>query len=128
MSLYSSLGNSYSKSIGYAGKVGVGDIQKKYSDRIFDEKMRQREQNFAALGEIIQTGASLYSMYTGNAALIGFAKSKGYDVASNKFSQYFGNPQFSKDGKTYSSQQILNLRAYDDYRDAQSLYDVIGGE
>jgi len=128
MNLYSSLGSSYSKSIGYAGKVGVGDIQKKYSDRIFDEKMRQREQNFAALGEIIQTGASLYSMYTGNAALIDFAKGKGYDVSSNKFSQYFGNPSFSKDGKTYSSQDILNLRAYDDYRNAQSLYDVIGGE
>lgn len=128
MNLYSSLGSSYSKSIGYAGKAGVGDIQKKYSDRIFDEKMRQREQNFAALGEIIQTGASLYSMYTGNAALIDFAKGKEYDVASNKFSQYFGSPSFSKDGKTYSSQDILNLRAYDDYRNAQSLYDAIGGE
>ena len=128
MSLYSSLGNSYSKSISYAGKVGVGDIQKKYSDRIFDEKMRQREQNFAALGEIVQTGVSLYSMYANNAALIDFAKGKGYDVASNKFSQYFGNPSFSKDGKTFSSQDILNMRAYDDYRNAQSLYDVIGGK
>jgi len=125
--LYSKLASAQQKVASTDGKLRSLGVNLQYEDRAHQQKMQNRSNNFAALGGLLNAGASLYDMYKDNRKLIDYAEGKGFTTQSNKFTNWFGNPKFMMEGKQYGREHILGLKAYDDYQGEQNLLKAIRG-
>lgn len=109
------------------GQVDVLSERAKYSSAVWQEKERQKEDNFAAVAQLIAAGKSLYDNYSDNTKLSDFARTKldGVQTKDTIWSKFFGKTKFfQKDGSELSTEDIRYLMMEDQKVQEKSLYDL----
>lgn len=127
-SLYSSIGSSAIDTIKFGSRARNTSILRAGDQSVRQEKNRQMNSMFNALGQGVSLASGVYGNFMANRELSAFAKEKGFEMGGNVFSRVFGSPGFSKDGVEYDQSFLYGLKELEDYRKQKNLLKQMGVE
>lgn len=103
------------------GELNVSDIKRGNYNQVQDIKNQQRSAMFATINEVLGIANVVEGNLSQSKELGIFAQSEGFTPKGSLFNRVFGNVKYEKNGKEYSSQDILGLQALREYERQRAL-------
>lgn len=103
------------------GELSNAGIEQSSYNMTQDIKDQQRAAMFATINEVLGIADVVHGNLSESSDIKAFAEGEGFSVSGSLYSRVFGDQKFERNGKSYSSQDILGLKALREYERQRSL-------